>query len=105
MDGVAKELSEIAMHTSFGVVGGIVANRAARSVDDGTNDPTALGETILKLLIIAGVLMFIERQIPGVVADWQSTVPGLFFVSFFFGLQTNIISHLVALRNHYLRGQ
>ena len=102
MDPVTK-MTRIVQQTLMGVIAGIAANRITRTIDGGQNDKKTVFIAFTKLITIGIFLMVLERQFPGMAEEWQSTTPGLFFVSFFFGLQTNVINHMVAIRNHYLR--
>lgn len=53
----------------------------------------------IQLLFIILVAYFIQMFVSDRFAnDWQSTTPGLFFVSFFFGTQLNIYNNIQSLK-------
>lgn len=57
---------------------------------------------IIQILFIISVLYIIEKFISQKFADeWQNNTPGIFFVSFFFGLQFNLFSNLLSLSNKF----
>ena len=52
---------------------------------------------LIKLIILGVTLLSVHRMFPSFASDWQSTTPGLFFVSFVFGLQSDLMSSLSQL--------
>ena len=49
----------------------------------------------LKLLPVGLVLVALHWQFKDFSDNWQNTIPGLFFVTFFFGLQTSLLEDVL----------
>ncbi len=51
----------------------------------------------LKLLPVGLTLVLLHWQLADFSDDWQGTIPGLFFVTFYFGLQTSLMNDVLSL--------
>lgn len=51
----------------------------------------------LKLVPVALVALVAEAVAPGFADEWQVTVPGLFFVTMYFGTQTSLMEDVAGL--------
>lgn len=51
----------------------------------------------LKLLLVAIVLVAVQFGSESFARNWQSTTPGIFFVTLFFGMQTSLMEDALSL--------
>ncbi len=57
---------------------------------------------ILQLIIIILALYVIQKYIsPTYASSWQSTTPGILFVSLFFGIQVNLYKNIEQLTKYF----
>lgn len=89
----------IVLYAVLGVVAGALVNRFNRLLDSRLPKMYASpwAAAPLKLLPAVLVLAGTELPLPGFAMDWQSTTPGVFFVSMFFGMQTGLMEDLARL--------
>lgn len=84
----------IAIQAVPALILGVVVDKACEKIQQKLNlGPLAM--IIIQIIILAIVLYIIEKYLSKMYADeWQGTTPGLFFVSFYFGVQFNLFSNV-----------
>jgi len=92
------DIQSAVLQSVVGGLTGIFANKFNKSVIKIRNPYLAL---IAKTVICIIVLHTITELFPEFAAEWQSTLPGLFFVGTFFGTQTNLMSHFTEIENGF----
>lgn len=95
-----NDFLNVILYSVAGIALGAGVNRLNRWLDDGI--PRAYSSNkwlpvLLKLLPPALALAGVQLMSADFSLDWQTTTPGLFFVAFFFGLQTSLMEDVVRL--------
>ena len=78
----------------FGIVLGIIVNNIIGFMSNKLKIKTLLIQNVLQLVLCSFVLALIHAQFNYFGWTWQNITPGLFFVSFFFGVQFNIFTNI-----------
>jgi hypothetical protein len=86
----------IVIYAIMGIVLAMITNKIYSHVDKFELDSKI--KLAIKFLIFGSVLYYVHHYISKEFAsDWQSTTPGLFFVSMYFGLQPNLMNQIAQL--------
>jgi hypothetical protein len=89
-----NDLSTSLFYGAAGIFAGFAADGLNKRLNKPLQGANRYIRTVAKLLVPALLLFLIHQWSPRFATDWQSTTPGLFFVSYFFGLQGDLMSDL-----------
>lgn len=94
--------STLLVYAAAGILVGMGANRLNKFLDASVGKPyeNPWAGVALKLVPVAFAVLMTQLLSATFARDWQGTVPGLFFVTFFFGMQSSLmedVSRLAAL--------
>lgn len=96
------DVKSIFVYSMTAIVLGMIMDYVNKKLDNNLSifKQNRYVSVIAKILLIALVFNYIQDHISAEFAsDWQSTTPGVFFVSIFFGLQSNLFSTLQAIQS------
>jgi len=86
------------LYSIIGIGVGIGTNKLSKQVTDMLGLKDAWTKTATQVVVISVVLALIQTYVSASFAsDWNNITPGLFFVSFFFGLQGEVMSSIAQL--------
>ena len=95
----SQNAATLVAYTLLGVAAGVGVNRLNKFLE--TKLPRAYKNRYasvgLKMVPIAAVVLLAQALAAPFARNWQSTTPGLFFVTFFFGLQSSLMEDLTSL--------
>lgn len=95
----SQNASTLVVYAVAGIAAGVGVNRLNKYLD--AKLPGAyrnkFAASALKMLPIVAVLLVAQMLAAPFARNWQGTTPGLFFVTFFFGLQTSLMEDLTSL--------
>lgn len=79
------------MLASFiGIAAGLLVNKVNHQAANGIN-PRAV-RLLVKLAAVAIGVALMEQVAPRFAQEWQATTPGLFFVAYYFGMQSSLMA-------------
>ena len=93
-DDFYKMLAKNFIWGIFGITLGIIINNIVGVISNKLKIKTLLIQNVLHLILCSFVLAQIHTQFNYFGWTWQNVTPGLFFVSFFFGVQFNIFRNI-----------
>jgi hypothetical protein len=79
---------------ALGIILGIIINNSIVLISTLFKIKTLLLQNIIQLTLCSFILALIQRSFNYFGWSWQNITPGLFFVSFFFGIQFNIFTNI-----------
>lgn len=94
---IGTYFGRVAFHIIPAIIVGVIVDKISEKIQKKFK-LGPLVALIIQILIVTIVLFIIEKYISRFMSDeWQGNTPGLFFVSFYFGLQFNAFSNISAL--------
>jgi hypothetical protein len=84
---------------SIGILLGILTNNSVVLLSTLFNIKALLIQNIIQLFLCSFILALTHVVFSYFAWSWQNITPGLFFVSFFFGVQFNILTNI---QNRYI---
>lgn len=89
----------LVLYTVVGIALGVGVNRLNKLLDRKLPKVYASAWAALPLKLLPVILVVVAMQLASrrFASDWQSTTPGLFFVTFFFGLQSSLMEDAARL--------
>lgn len=93
-----KGFASVMLQSLVGLVLGILVNALNKAAEArlAVYDRPAAG-VLLKLVPVAAAALGLGALFPAFSAEWQVTIPGLFFVTMYFGTQTSLMEDVVRL--------
>ena len=88
---------------TLGIVLGIIINNTVTIICNTFKITVLLTKIITQLILCAFVLALIQYLFNYFGWTWQNTNPGLFFISFFFGIQFDIFRNIQRNYMYYLK--
>lgn len=90
-------IQTVVLYTVVGAICGLLTNMINKTIIKTKFPKPSPVTVLLKTLVCGFTLLTIQSYNRDFAYDWQSTTPGLFFVSVFFGLQTDLMADITAL--------
>lgn len=94
------QIVAVVLQSLAGIGLGVLVNEINKAVD--ARLPRAyshpLAGVLLKLLPIALVAIAVGTVVDSFAQEWQTTIPGLFFVTLYFGLQSSLMACAAAVQ-------
>lgn len=88
----ARTFASYYLFSWAGVALGLVVNRANQALDKPLRALPRSLLVALKIALVVLALLGLQRLLPALAFDMQAVTGGVFFVAFYFGTQTNLLS-------------
>lgn len=95
-----QNASTVLAYFAVGVLLGWAVNKLNKFLDKHVQGPYEVSPVLgvlLKVIPVTLGMMLFQMLTPGFSTDWTKTVPGLFFVTFYFGMQLSLMEDLARM--------